>query len=141
MDDSIRRALGRGHTIDITTTGRRTGKPRRIELVFHNIDGRLIISGSPNRRTRGWIHNLEADPHLTFHLKRSVHADLPATGRVITDLTERRQLADWIVANAWHNQDVEAMVAFCSSGPRGADVDRVTTSNEEPEGLAGFDVR
>ena len=112
MDDSIRRALGRGHTIDMTTTGRRTGKPRRIELVFHNIDGRLIISGSPNRRTRGWIYNLEADPHLTFHLKRSVHADLPATGRVITDPAERRQLAGWIVANAWPNQDVETMVSF-----------------------------
>ena len=112
MDDSIQRALRRGHTIDMTTTGRRTGKPRRIELVFHNIDGRLIISGMPNRRKRGWIHNLEADPHLTFHLKRTVHADLPATGRVITDPAERRQLAEWIVANAWPNQDVEAMVAF-----------------------------
>ena len=74
MDDSIRRALGRGHTIDITTTGRRTGKPRRIELVFHNIPGRLVISGSPNPRTRGWIYTLEADPHLTFHLKRTVQA-------------------------------------------------------------------
>jgi deazaflavin-dependent oxidoreductase (nitroreductase family) len=112
MDDSIRRALGRGHTIDITTTGRRTGKARRIELVFHNVDGRLIISGSPSRRTRGWIHNLDADPHLNFHLKRSVKADLPATGRVITDPAERRQLAEWIVANAWPNQDVEAMVGF-----------------------------
>ena len=110
MDDSIRRALGRGHTIDITTTGRRTGKPRRIELVFHNIDGRLVISGSPNPRTRGWIYNLEADPHLTFHLKRTVQADLPATARVVTDPAERRQLAEWIVANAWHNQEVEAMV-------------------------------
>ena len=37
--------------------------------------------------------------------------------------------------------DVEAMVEFCSSGPRGADVDSVTTSDEEPEGLAGFEVR
>lgn len=37
--------------------------------------------------------------------------------------------------------EVEAMVAFCSSGPRGADVDRVTTSTEEPEGLSGFEVR
>jgi acylphosphatase len=37
--------------------------------------------------------------------------------------------------------DVDALVAFCTSGPRGADVDSVTTSNEEPEGLAGFEVR
>jgi deazaflavin-dependent oxidoreductase (nitroreductase family) len=112
MDDSIQRALRRGHTIDITTTGRRTGKLRRIELVFHNIDGRIVISGSPRPQKRGWIWNLEADPHLTFHLKRSVHADLPATARVITDEKERRQLAEWIVANAWPNQEVEAMTRF-----------------------------
>jgi deazaflavin-dependent oxidoreductase (nitroreductase family) len=112
MDDSIQRALRRGHTIDITTTGRRTGEPRRIELVFHNVDGRIVISGSPSHRKRGWIWNLEADPRLTFHLKRTVSADLPATARVITDLQERRQLAEWIVANAWPNQDVETMTRF-----------------------------
>jgi acylphosphatase len=36
---------------------------------------------------------------------------------------------------------VAAMVDFCESGPRGADVDRVETSEEEPEGLSGFEVR
>jgi len=36
---------------------------------------------------------------------------------------------------------VSAMVEFCESGPRGADVDRVETNEEEPEGLSGFDVR
>ena len=112
MDDSIQRALRRSHTIDITTTGRRTGKARRIELVFHNVDGRIVISGSPSGRKRGWIWNLEADPHLTFHLKRTVHADLPATARVTTDEQERRQLAEWIVANAWTNQDVETMTRY-----------------------------
>ncbi len=37
--------------------------------------------------------------------------------------------------------EVAAMVEFCSSGPRGADVDDVETSEEEPEGLSGFEVR
>jgi acylphosphatase len=36
---------------------------------------------------------------------------------------------------------VERVVAFMREGPRGADVDRVDVSDEEPEGLAGFDVR
>ena len=46
MNDRDRRQPSRsGHTIDITTTGRKTGEPRRIEIVFHNIDGRLIITG------------------------------------------------------------------------------------------------
>jgi deazaflavin-dependent oxidoreductase (nitroreductase family) len=113
VDERIRHALSRGHTIDITTTGRRTGKPRRIEIVFHNIDGRIFISGSPRAdRTRAWIHNLAADPHLTFSLKRAVTADLPATARIVTDETERRRIAEWIVANAWRNQDPELMTAY-----------------------------
>ena len=112
MNDQIRRSLSRGHLIDITTTGRKTGEPRRIELVFHNIDGRLIISGSPvAEHKRAWLVNLEADPQLTLHLKTAVQADLPATARVITDDAERRATAEWIVQNAWPNQDVDRMVA------------------------------
>ena len=110
MNDQIRRSLARGHLIDITTTGRKSHEPRRIEIVFHNIDGRLIISGSPSPRKRAWLANLEADPHLTFHLKRGpAQADLPATARVITDGAERRAIAEWVVANAWPNQDADKM--------------------------------
>lgn len=114
MNDQIRHALARGHRIDITTTGRKTGEPRRIEIVFHNMDGRLIITGSPrSERKRAWLLNLEADPHLMFHLKRSgAQADLPATARVITDDSERRAIADWVVANAWPGMDVNAMAAY-----------------------------
>ena len=36
---------------------------------------------------------------------------------------------------------VEALLAFCRQGPRGATVDRVDVSEEEPEGLTGFEVR
>jgi deazaflavin-dependent oxidoreductase (nitroreductase family) len=111
LSDPIKRALARGHTIDITTTGRRTGLPRRIELVFHNFDGRLFISGQPSTRKRSWIANLEADPRLTFHLKGPVaSADLPATARVITDETERRAILT-LVAAAWRRRDLDEMVA------------------------------
>jgi acylphosphatase len=36
---------------------------------------------------------------------------------------------------------VEAMVEACRRGPRGARVDHVEVSEEQPEGLAGFTVR
>jgi acylphosphatase len=36
---------------------------------------------------------------------------------------------------------VDALVEFCRSGPRGADVRSVDESSEEPEGLSGFEVR
>ncbi len=108
MDDRIKRALSRGHVIDITTTGRRSGKPRRIEVVFHNLEGRIYISGMPGFR-RAWLANLEAQPEFTFHLKGAVAADLPARARVITDPTERRQVLAG-VAQAWRRTDVDVMV-------------------------------
>jgi acylphosphatase len=37
-------------------------------------------------------------------------------------------------------EDIEALVAFCSQGPRGADVERVDVAEESPEGLGGFRV-
>ena len=37
-------------------------------------------------------------------------------------------------------EDVEALVAFCREGPRGAQVERVDVLPESPDGLAGFRV-
>jgi len=109
--EAIETALERGHTIDITTTGRRSGEPRRLEIVFHNIDGRIYISGEPYPRKRRWLLNLEADPHFTFHLKGKTKADLPATARVIDDETERRTILPH-VARAWNRTDVDRMVRY-----------------------------
>lgn len=111
MDDDVRQALAAGGVIDITTTGRRSGAWRRIEIVLHAIGGRLYISGMPVAgRKRAWLANLEADPHLTVHLKRGVVADLPAIARVIDDEAERRAILP-AVARAWGRTDLEAMVA------------------------------
>jgi deazaflavin-dependent oxidoreductase (nitroreductase family) len=90
-------AIGRSaalaeRTIDITTTGRRSGEPRRIETVFYRHDGTTYLSGLPGPRPRAWLLNLAAEPHFTFHLKNGVIADLPATATVITDPAERRRV-------------------------------------------------
>jgi len=108
MDDRVAEALKHGGVMDITTTGRRTGLPRRIELVFHSIDGRILISGRPGF-PRSWIANLKANPRFTFHLKRGIQADLPAMGRVITDREERERLIPAIAAS-W-SYDPAIMVA------------------------------
>jgi deazaflavin-dependent oxidoreductase (nitroreductase family) len=107
MDQDIARVLRHGHLVDITTTGRKTGDPRRIEVTFHNFDGRIFISGMPGRR--GWYANLVADPRFTFHLKSPVRADLPATARPITDPIERREVMER-VARAWRRQDLDRMI-------------------------------
>ena len=111
MDESIRRALAHGHTIDITTTGRKTGHRRRIEIVFFNFGGRIYISGLPSRRRRSWLANLEAHPEFTFHLKGRATADLPATAREVTDPVERREVLERI-ARAWNRTDLDTMVAY-----------------------------
>jgi deazaflavin-dependent oxidoreductase (nitroreductase family) len=112
VDEAVRQALRHGHTIDITTKGRRSGLPRRIEIVFHNLDGRIFISGMPSRRKRAWLANLEADPRFTLHLKSSrASADLPATARVIGDPAERAAIMPKVAA-VWRRQDVDAMIAY-----------------------------
>jgi deazaflavin-dependent oxidoreductase (nitroreductase family) len=111
-DPRIQRALSRGHRVDITTLGRRTGKPRRIEIVFHNIDGRVIVSGMPGRRD--WYANLLANPALTFHLTGPIQADLPALARPITEPVERRRVMERVTAN-WGAAD--RLELFLSRSP------------------------
>jgi deazaflavin-dependent oxidoreductase (nitroreductase family) len=88
MDAATEQALRTDRTIDITTTGRTSGEPRRIEIWFHRTpEGRYFITGRPGKR--GWYANLVAHPAFTFHLKGTTKADLPATARPITDPGER----------------------------------------------------
>ena len=63
MAEAIAKALARDRTIDITTTGRRSGRPQRVEIWWHRIEGRHYISGLPG--ARGWYANLgESIPDL-----------------------------------------------------------------------------
>ena len=108
-DERVARALSRGHTIDITTIGRKSGRPHRIELVFHNIDGRVILSGLPGRRD--WYANLLANPRFVFHLKGAVKADLPATARAIVEPVERRTVMERVAQNWRRSDQLEVMLA------------------------------
>jgi deazaflavin-dependent oxidoreductase (nitroreductase family) len=99
MRDDVRQALAisrsapmEERTIDITTTGRRSGEPRRIETVFNRFEDSIYLSGVPGPRPRAWLLNLTAEPHFIFHLKHGVVADLPATATVIADPAERRRI-------------------------------------------------
>jgi deazaflavin-dependent oxidoreductase (nitroreductase family) len=107
---AIDAALARGGLIDITTTGRTTGRPRRIEIVFHRIADRIWISGKPSTQRRSWLANLEADPNLTVHLKGpDVNADVPATARIVDDPAERRTILAEVARN-WRRTDIDVMV-------------------------------
>ena len=90
MDERIRNALSVDMTVDITTTGRKSGESRRIEIWSHYLDGRVILTGSPGRRS--WYANLVANPQFTYHLKERIYADVPATARPVTGEDERRAI-------------------------------------------------
>jgi deazaflavin-dependent oxidoreductase (nitroreductase family) len=107
--DAVRLALRTGGVIDITTTGRRSGEPRRIEIVFHHLDGRVWISGLPG--PRAWLDNLRADPRLTFHLKGGIHADLAATARIVEDELTRRAMLTRITRSWRRESQLERFVA------------------------------
>ena len=108
--EAILAALNHSQVIDLTTTGRRTGQQRRIEIFLHIDDGQLFITGMPRAdRTRDWIHNIEADPHVVIHLKQSVVVDVPATARVVTEPEERRPFIE-AAARRWRRTDVPDML-------------------------------
>ncbi len=95
ISEDVRAALLNDRTIDITTIGRRSGRPRRLEIWFHNLEGRIYISGLPGRR--GWYANLLTQPEFTLHLKQSTAADVPARARPVTGPAEREQVIRKIV--------------------------------------------
>lgn len=99
MREDVKQALAKGgsaniaeRTIDITTVGRRSGEPRRIEICFYRFEDATYLSGIPGPRPRDWLLNLTDDPHFVFHLKNGVVADLPAVATVITDPVVRRKI-------------------------------------------------
>ena len=112
MDAAIEQALKADTLIDMTTVGRKTGNPSKIEIAFHNFDGALYITGNPGRRD--WYANLVANPQFTFHLKQSTQADLPAKAIPITDEATRKQVLAKVVTK-WNKQ--AELDAFLQSSP------------------------
>jgi hypothetical protein len=108
MDARIRRALETERTIDITTIGRVTGRPHRIEMWFHNLEGQLYLTGLPG--TRGWYANLLAHPEFTFHLKGAVRADLPARAAAVVEPARRRAILTPILEALGRAGELEAWV-------------------------------
>ena len=100
MEQAVTDALAAGGIADMTTIGRRSGLPRRIEIYFHNFDGDLYIGGRPGFK-RDWLANLIAQPEFTLHLKRGVQADVAVLAHEVTDPEERRRLFFRMLTESW----------------------------------------
>ena len=108
--DLVSRELADDPTVDITTTGRRSGEPRRIEIWMLDVDGRYFITGTPGRRD--WLANLLADPALTVHLKRRAGVDVSGRATPVRDDDTRRRVIEHLAATWYRSQTpVDDLVA------------------------------
>lgn len=101
VDAALRHALDHDLTIDLTTTGRRSGRPRRIEIWLLAIEGRYFITGTPGRRD--WLDNIRADGSVVVHLKQGHPADLAARATEVLDADLRRRVLTHPAA-AWYRE-------------------------------------
>ncbi len=127
MDDpgkaAMRRALRTDRTIDIVTTGARTGLPRTTEIWFTNVGGRIVICGTPSadgtpgpRKPRNWLANLAANPDFLFCLKESVNVRLTARARVVRDPAERRRIMS-APETAWYRDRGTSLEELVAASP------------------------
>ena len=106
--DNILRLLATIETVEITTIGRLSGEPRRIEIWMYEIDGRHIITGTPG--IRDWYANLLANPNMTLHLTDTINLAVVTT--VVDDPVFRRSVFTSDKTSWYRSQtDVEDLVA------------------------------
>ncbi|HLO16208.1 MAG TPA: nitroreductase/quinone reductase family protein [Anaerolineales bacterium] len=123
MNEEIREALSKDRTIDIITTGAKSGLPRRIEIWFTNVNGRIIICGTPNAKggpghysPRNWLANLKAHPEFIFCLKESLKIELPAKAVEIVDPEDRRYLMS-APETKWYRDQVDSIDDLVNESP------------------------
>ena len=123
MNEEIRSALSKDRTIDIDTTGAKSGLYRRIEIWFTNVSGRIIICGTPAaegkrgpRTRRDWLANLKANPEFLFCLKESLNVELPARAVLIVDPEDRRQLMS-APETKWYRDQVDSIEDLVAGSP------------------------
>ncbi|MCM8748872.1 nitroreductase family deazaflavin-dependent oxidoreductase [Thermomicrobiaceae bacterium CFH 74404] len=73
----------------LTTLGRRTGRPHRIEIWFAVDGGRLyLLSGGRDRSD--WVRNIQANPRVTVELGGETHSGV---ARILEEGTPQDQRA------------------------------------------------
>lgn len=100
-------------TVDITTIGRRSGEPRRLEIWITDVDGRFFITGTTGRRD--WLANLRANGSVTVHLQRDTCADVAMTAVEVTDAATRSMVFEHPAA-AWY-RDQEPLDVLVAEAP------------------------
>lgn len=86
LDPDTISALASTRTIDMTTIGRRSGRPSRVEIWWFHFEERFIVTGTPG--PRHWMANISADPTVVIHAAGDDHH---GTAVLIDDRAFRRR--------------------------------------------------
>ena len=84
-------------TCELSTVGRRSGRPRRVEIWYVVVDGQIVVTGTPG--ARHWLANLRDDPGAVLHL-RDPQRDLAVRATEVVESAARRRVAE----EAWRLQ-------------------------------------
>jgi deazaflavin-dependent oxidoreductase (nitroreductase family) len=76
---------GEAEFLYLTTTGRRSGQPREIEIWFTRHEGRYYLIAE-HRDKANWVQNVRASPHVHIRVAGS---SMEGTARVMDTKAER----------------------------------------------------
>jgi deazaflavin-dependent oxidoreductase (nitroreductase family) len=78
--------LARQRTVNLTTIGRKTGKPSTVEIWWFEFEDRLLVTGTPG--PRDWLANIRSDPNVIVSHRIG---DLTGSATVVDDPEFRRR--------------------------------------------------
>jgi hypothetical protein len=97
--------------------------PRKTEIWYTNIGGRIIICGTPDaegnkgpRSRRDWLANLIANPDFLFCLIESLNLQLPARAVPVIDPEDRKHLMS-TPETKWYRDQVDSVEELIESSP------------------------
>jgi deazaflavin-dependent oxidoreductase (nitroreductase family) len=88
FDPAIVETAGREKEVELTTYGRKSGKPSRRIIWITALDGRIYVRSGLGM-TRDWPKNLQANGRGILHLAGQ---DVPVQARHVTDPAEARSM-------------------------------------------------
>ncbi len=103
----------------VTTTGRRSGRPHRIEIWFAVEDGRLfLLSGGRDRSD--WVRNIQADGRVTVEIRGEAHAGVAHV--LVAGTADDRRARELLVAkyrggddlNEWGRTALPVAIEFAT---------------------------
>lgn len=109
MNEQISWAIKHDWLVDITTTGRKSGKKHTVEVLLRQIDGQVYLSNQPGAK-RDWAANLLVNPEFVYHLKQSAKVAMKAKATPIYDPEDRREVYGVVLAREGRLSQVEQRV-------------------------------